>query len=193
MTATHKTPKDRVCIGAITGVRGLRGEVRIKSFTADPSDIAAYGPVSDETGERSYKISVTAHVKGKIIARLDGIDDRDAAEALKGTKLYVPKSVLPEPDDGAYYHADLIGLKAETREGDPLGTVKAVHNFGAGDVIEIAPRDKDGNKDGGKDGLMLPFTSDVVPVVDTEQGLIVVAPPDYLEAGDKNGGQKDKI
>ncbi len=184
MTATHASHKDRVCIGAITGVRGLRGEVRIKSFTADPSDIAAYGPVSDETGERSYKISVTAHVKGKIIARLDGIDDRNAAEALKGTKLYVPKSVLPEPDDGAYYHADLIGLKAETREGDPLGTVKAVHNFGAGDVIEIAPGDKD--------GLMLPFTSDVVPVVDVEQGLIVVAPPDYLEAGDKNGGQKDK-
>ncbi len=186
MTATHETPKDRVCIGAITGVRGLKGEVRIKSFTADPSDVAAYGPVSDEAGERSYKINVTAHAKGQIIARLDGIDDRDAAEALKGTKLYVPKSVLPKPDDGAYFHADLIGLRAETEDGDTLGTVKAVHNFGAGDVIEIADGDED------KDGLMLPFTSDVVPVVDMEQGLIVVQPPDYLEAGDEDGSQKGK-
>jgi 16S rRNA processing protein RimM len=187
MTATHEPSKDRVCIGAITGVRGIRGEVRIKSFTADPSDVAAYGPVSDEAGERSYTINVTAHVKGQIIARLDGIDDRDAAEALKGTKLYVPKNVLPEPGDGAFYQDDLIGLRVETEEGSRLGTVKSMHNFGAGDIIEIAP-ENDGGKYGGNDGLMLPFTTEVVPVVDVERGLIVVAPPNFLEAGGKNGG-----
>ena len=97
MMAGNKKPKaeDKVCIGAITGVRGLRGEVRIKSFTADPDGVAAYGQVTDEAGERAYRIRVTGHVKGRVIARLDGIDDRDAAESLKGTKLYVPRNILP--------------------------------------------------------------------------------------------------
>ena len=167
--------EDRVCVGAIAGVRGLKGEVRIKSFTADPDDIAAHGPVFTDGSERSFDIRVTARAKGQIIARLSGIDDRDAAEALKGTRLYVPKSVLPKPGDGDYYHADLIGLKAETEDGDALGTVKAVHNFGAGDVIEIT-----GAED--KDGLMVPFTAEVVPEVDIENGRIVVSPPTVLEA-----------
>ncbi|MCH7937799.1 MAG: 16S rRNA processing protein RimM [Proteobacteria bacterium] len=178
MAATRQkpSPEDRVCIGAISGVRGLKGEVRIKSFTADPDDIAAYGPVSTDGGERSFDIRVTAHAKGLIIARLSGIDDRDAAEALKGERLYVLKSALPEAEDGAYYHADLIGLGAETAAGEKLGIVKAVHNFGAGDVIEITG-------DGDKVGLMVPFTAEVVPVVDIENGRIVVSPPAVLEAG----------
>ncbi len=181
MMAGNKKPvaEDKVCIGAITGVRGLRGEVRIKSFTADPDGVAAYDQVTDEAGEHAYRIRVTGHVKGMVIARLDGIDDRDAAESLKGTKLYVPRSILPEPEDGAFYHADLVGLKAETADGEPLGTVKAVHNFGAGDVIEISG--------GGKDELMVPFTSAAVPDVDLESGRIVVQPPRILETGEKNG------
>ena len=184
MTGNEKpVAEDKVCIGAITGVRGLRGEVRIKSFTADPDGVAAYGPVTDEGGERAYRIRVIGHVKGRVIARLDGIDDRDAAESLKGTKLYVPRSVLPEPEDGAFYHADLVGLRAETADGAPLGTVKAVYNFGAGDVIEITG---DG---AGKDGLMVPFTNAAVPDVDLEQGVIVVSPPDYLETDDETGKQ----
>ena len=184
-------PKERICIGTIAGVRGLKGEVRIKSFTAVPDDIAAYGPVSTEDGERTYRINVTARVKGLIIARLDGIDDRDAAEALKGTRLYVPKSVLPKPGDGDYYHADLIGLKAETEDGDALGTVKAVHNFGAGDIIEIAAAPGGGPGEG-KEDLMVPFTAELVPEVDLIEGRIVVAPPDVLEApGDNNGEDQE--
>ena len=181
MMTGNKKPvaEDKVCIGAITGVRGLRGEVRIKSFTADPDGVAAYDQVTDEAGEHAYRIRVTGHVKGMVIARLDGINDRDAAESLKGTKLYVPRSILPEPEDGAFYHADLVGLKAETADGEPLGTVKAVHNFGAGDVIEISG--------GGKDELMVPFTSAAVPDVDLESGRIVVQPPRILETGEKNG------
>ncbi len=171
------SPEERVCIGAIAGVRGLKGEVRIKSFTADPDDIAAYGPVSTEDGDRTYRINVTARAKGLIIARLDGIDDRDAAEALKGTRLYVPKGVLPKPDDGDFYHADLIGLKAETGDGDTLGKVKAVHNFGAGDIIEITAGPGEGKED-----LMVPFTEALVPDVDLTEGRIVVAPPEVLEA-----------
>ncbi len=179
--------QERICIGAIAGVRGLKGEVRIKSFTADPDDIAAYGPVSTEDGKRTYRINVTAHAKGLIIARLDGIEDRDAAEALKGTRLYVPKSVLPEPGDGDFYHADLIGLRAETEDGDRLGTVKAVHNFGAGDIIEIT--DESGQ---GKEDLMVPFTAELVPEVDLSEGRIVVAPPEVLEAdGDNNAKDEE--
>lgn len=174
----HDTPPaDRlICVGVVTGARGLGGEVRIKSFTADPDDIAAYGPVSTDGGERSFDIRVTAHAKGQIIARLSGIDDRDDAEALKGERLYVPKSALPEAENGAYYHADLIGLGAETAAGEKLGIVKAVHNFGAGDVIEITGA-------GDKGGLMVPFTADAVPKVDIENGRIVVRPPAVLEAG----------
>lgn len=170
---------NRVCIGAISGVRGLKGEVRIKSFTANPDDIAAYGPVSTEDGSQSFGINVTAHAKGQIIARLDGVKDRDAAEALKGTRLYVPRDVLPEPEEGDYYQEDLIGLKAETKDGDDLGTIKAVHNFGAGDILEIA-----GNK--AKDDLMVPFTTQAVPVVDLEKGRVVVKPLPSVEAGGEN-------
>lgn len=185
------SPEERICIGAIAGVRGLKGEVRIKSFTADPDDIAAYGPVSTEDGERTYRINVTAHAKGLIIARLDGIEDRDAAEALKGTRLYVPKSVLPEPDDGDFYHADLIGLKAETKNGDTLGTVKAVHNFGAGDIIEIT--DESGGAPGeGKEDLMVPFTLGLVPEVNLSEGRIVVAPPEVLEADGNNNAEDEE-
>ena len=189
MAETQQKPlaEDRVCIGAITGVRGLRGEVRIKSFTADPEDIGSYGPVSTEDGERSFEVHVTARAKGQIIARLDGIDDRDAAEALKGTQLYVSKSELPEPGDGVYFHADLVGLSAFTPDGNSLGVVKAVHNFGAGDVIEIA-----GNGEGGKDGLMVPFTPSAVPEVDLEGGRMVVDEPIFLETSrDHNAETED--
>lgn len=176
--------QDRVCIGAIAGARGLKGEVRIKSFTANPDDVAAYGPVSTDDGATSYRINVTAHAKGLVIARLDGIADRDAAEALKGARLYVPKDVLPATGDGDYYHADLVGLRAETEDGEPLGTVKAVHNFGAGDILEIAGG---GGED--KDGLMVTFTADTVPVVDLEKGRIVVRPPPVLEAPGEDDGE----
>ena len=171
--AMATSQQDRVCIGAIAGVRGLKGEVRIKSFTADPDDVAAYGPVSTDNGDKSYRISVTAHAKGLVIARLDGIADRTAAEALKGTKLYVPKDVLPAPEDGEYYHADLVGLTAETEDGEHLGTVKAIHNFGAGDIIEI---------DAGDDDMMIPFTANTIPVVDIENDRIVVKPLPVVEA-----------
>ncbi len=188
MAATQQKtlPEDRVCVGAITGVRGLRGEVRIKSFTANPENIGAYGPVSTEDGKRSFEVHVTARAKGQIIARLDGIDDRDAAEALKGTQLYVTKSELPEASDGIYYHADLVGLSAESPDGNSLGVVKAVHNFGASDVIEIA-----GDGKGVKDGLMVPFTKDAVPEVDLEGGRIVVVPPIVLEAPRDNNGETE--
>jgi 16S rRNA processing protein RimM len=182
--------EDRVCVGAVTGVRGLKGEVRIKSFTADPDDIAAYGPVSTEDASRSFRVKVTAHAKGLLIARLDGVNDRTVAEGLKGTRLYVPRSALPKPGDGDFYHADLVGLAAETETGERLGTVKAVHNFGAGDILEIAAPE-DGPEEG-KEDLMVPFTLDTVPEVDLPGRRVVVVPPAYVEADGPDGEGEDE-
>jgi len=178
-TATGRRGRDaadRVCVGAVAGARGLKGEVRIKSFTAEPEDVAAYGPVSDKAGKRRFEIVVTGRVKGALIARIKGVDDRDAAEALKGTQLYVPRSALPEPEAGTYYHADLVGLRVETGDGADLGVVKAVHNFGAGDMLEVAGK--------GSRGAMLPFRAGVVTAVDLSAGRITVTPPPGLLAGD---------
>ena len=178
--------EDRVCVGAIAGVRGLKGEVRIKSFTADPDGVAAYGPVTTEDGERSFELKVTARAKGLLIARLDGVNDRTAAEKLKGMRLYVPRKVLPDAEDGEFYHADLVGLRAETETGETLGTVKAVHNFGAGDILEIA-----GGEDGTGDDMMVPFTDDVVPEIDVKGGRVIIIPPVYVEA-DGPGGEENR-
>ena len=176
--------EDRVCVGAIAGVRGLKGEVRIKCFTDDPDGIAAYGPVTTEDGKRSFRLKVTARVKGLAIARLDGIDDRTEAEELKGERLYVPRSALPETEDGEFYHADLVGLAAEAEDGETLGTVRAVHDFGAGGILEIA-----GEEDT-KDDMMVPFTDEVVPEVDLQGGRVVIIPPTYIEA-DGPGGEQE--
>ena len=161
--------RDTVCLGVIVGARGLRGEVRIKSFTAEPGDVAAYGPLTDAAGERSFDLRVTGRVKGLVIGRLAGIDGRDAAEALKGLELHVPRAALPAPDDGTYYHADLVGLVAETAQGEALGRVRAVYDFGAGDVLEIAG--------GARGTVMVPFTLEVVPELDVAAGRLVIDPP----------------
>ena len=167
-----------MCLGVIAGAHGLRGEVRIKCFTAEPGAVAAYGPVFDEAGERSWKVEVRGRVRGQVIARLGGVEERTAAEALKGIKLHVARDALPEPADEEYYHADLIGLTAELAVGGVLGTVRSVHDFGAGDVLEIA-------MEGGGD-VMVPFTRAIVPEVDVRGGRVVIDPPPGLlesEAG----------
>lgn len=166
--ATHN-PDRKVCIGAIAGVHGVRGLVRIKSFTDAPEDVTAYGPVTDAGGSRRFVIEAKGMVRGMVLAHIDGVDDRDAADRLRGTELYVDRDVLPVPEAEEYYHADLIGLDVETRDGAHLGTVKAVQNFGGGDILEVA-RD-----DGGVD--MLPFTHAVVPEVDIVGRRLVVEPP----------------
>jgi 16S rRNA processing protein RimM len=151
----------------------VRGEVRIKAFTENPRAIGRYGPVEDETGARKFKVTVRGETKGLVIARLDGVADRDQAEALKGLRLYVPRDKLPKPKRGEWYVADLIGLAAEDTGGAPLGRVKSVQNFGAGDVIEIERQD--GTTE------FLPFTKQVVPEVDVAGGKIVIDPPAETE------------
>jgi 16S rRNA processing protein RimM len=174
----------RILVGAIAGAHGVRGEVRIKSFTANPRAIGRYGPVEDETGARSFKLTVRGETKGLVIARLDGVADRNQAEALKGLRLYVPRAKLPRPKRGEWYVADLIGLAAEDASGTPLGRVKSVQNFGAGDVIELERTD--GTTE------FLPFTRAVVPEVDVEGGKVVINPPDEIEVREEQADEDEK-
>jgi len=163
-------PRPRICVGAIAGAHGVKGLVKIKSFTEEPDGVAAYGPLSDEAGEREFTLALTGRAKGLIIARIDGVEDRNTAEALRGTRLYVERAALPPTAEEAYYHTDLIGLEAVGMDGAPVGEVKALYNYGAGDVIEIQRRDKD--------LLLLPFTKAAVPEVDLEGGRLVVREPE---------------
>ena len=160
--------KDRVCVGVITGVRGLNGEVRIKSFTADPIGIASYGAVTTEDGKKSFLLNIKSSAKGLLIAQLDGIEDRTSAEKLKGEHLFVLRSALPKLETNEFYQTDLIGLYAETDDKERLGVVEAIHNFGASDIIEIACNDRDN-----KNNMMVPFTREIVVEVDIKGGRIV--------------------
>mgnify|MGYP001810027044 CR=1 FL=1 len=166
--------QDRICIGAIAGAFGVSGEVRLKSFCSDPSDIASYGPLSTEDGSRQFRITLTKPVTGGFGARLTGITTREQAEALRGTSLFVDRSKLPSLPDDEFYHADLIGLDAFDTGGAAIGKVVAIHNHGAGDIIEISsPRHKS--------ALLLPFTKTIVPNVDLSAGRIVVDLPEETE------------
>ena len=166
--------RNRVLVGAIAGVRGLKGEVRIKSFTADPAAIGDYGPLDDEAGTQSFTLSVTGLAKGQVIARIKGVDDRSKAEALKGTRLYVARENLPPADEGEYYVADLIGLEARTPDGTLLGRVVRVDDHGAGAMLEI-------EGPGAPGGLLVAFSAASVPDVDLERGVLVVDPPETLD------------
>lgn len=180
---------DRVCVGAVVGAHGIRGWVRVKSFTSQPADIAAYGPVEDEAGRRRFELALKGETRGLLIVRLDGVADRNAAEALAGTRLYVPRERLPATGEDEFLYADLVGLRAETPEGRVLGTVRGVFDFGAGDVLDIgvAPENRAGIASGGSDSVMLPFTRRTVPVVDVSGGRLVVDPPAWI-AGERMDG-----
>jgi 16S rRNA processing protein RimM len=166
-----------VCVGVVAGAHGIRGAVRVKSFTDRPADVAAYGPVEDDGGTRRFSIAAIGEAKGLVIARLDGVADRDAAEGLKGCRLFVPRERLPATEEDEFLAADLVGLAAEAVDGSPLGRIAQVFDFGAGTVLEI-----------GK-GLMVPFTRAAVPVVDVAGGRVVIDPPAFApEDGDGAGG-----
>ena len=168
---------ERICVAQIGGAHGLRGEVKLKSFTADPMAVKDYGPLTTEDGSASFEIDMLRAAKGHLVARFRGIDDRNAAERLANLRLFVPREHLPPPAADEYYHADLIGLCAVTADGTEIGTVAAVHDFGAGDILEVRPQA------GGT--IMVPFTATFVPSVDIAGGRIVVMP---LEDAPQNRG-----
>ncbi len=164
------TTSSQVCVGQFAGAHGVRGYVRLKPFTAVPEDATRYGTVATEDGARIFELELVGTAKGVLIVRIAGVADRDAAQALSGTRLYVDRARLPEPDAEEFYHADLIGLAVETRDGAPLGTIRAVDDFGAGDVLELALRD-------GR-SVMVPFTVAVVPTIDVKARRAVVELPE---------------
>lgn len=174
-----------LCMGLIGAARGLKGEVRVTSYTDDPTDLGSYGPLFTADGSRSFTVQVVARAKNQVIARIAGITDRDGAETLRGTALYLPREALPAAADDEFYLADLIGLAVETVGGENLGRVTAVDDFGAGPVVEI---------DGGARGaVMLPFSDAVVPTVDLASGRMIVDPPTgLLDAAPENDGQEDQ-
>lgn len=158
---------DRLLVGVITGPHGVRGAVRVKSFTAEPDGIADYGRLTDKSGTTAFDLRVTGMAKGLVIASIEGINDRNMSETLKGMELYVERAALPEIDaSDEYYFADLVGLDAVTSDGDVCGSVIAVHDFGAGSVLEL--------RLAGGDTVFLPFTGVAVPAVDLGKGAITV-------------------
>jgi len=173
----------KLCVGQFAGSHGVRGLVKLRSFTQDPADVAAYGPLVDETG-RSFRVTLQGKAKDLFLAKVDGVATREQAQALAGLRLHVERAVLPETgDEDEFYHADLIGLRAERADGSLYGTVKAIYDFGGGDVLEIRV---------GSGALeMLPFSKACVPVVDVRGGRLVVDLPAVIEAreGDGNGGE----
>lgn len=162
--------KARVLLGVVAAPHGVRGLVRIKSFTEDPMAVGAYGPLSDEAGKKEYRVEALSAARGAVLARIDGIADRTAAEALRGLRLYVAREALPEAGEREWYEADLVGLPAVGRDGRDWGKVIAFHDFGAGPVMEVS------------EGVMLPFTDEAVPEIDVEGGKVVVDPPAGLLA-----------
>ena len=159
-----------VCVGAIAGAFGVRGEARIKSFCAEPEAIAGYGPLTSEDGARSFTIRITRPVKGGFAARIEGVATREAAQALKGTRLYAPRARLPTLPDDEFYHADLIGLTVLDTGGAEIGRVRAIQDYGAGAMLEVT-------RPGGE-MVIIPFTAAAVPGVDLGAGRIVADPPE---------------
>jgi 16S rRNA processing protein RimM len=175
-----ETP-DRVCVAAIAGAYGVRGEARVKSFTADPRAFASYGPLESDDGARRFEARIVRPLSGAFSVRLSGVATREEAEALKGVRLYAPRARLPALPDDEFYHADLIGLEVRDAGGALLGRVRAVQNYGAGDFLEVL---------GGPRPLLLPFTRLAVPTVDLAARRIVADPP--AEVGEPEpGGAED--
>jgi 16S rRNA processing protein RimM len=166
---------DRVLLGEIVGVHGIKGDLIVRSYTEAPDAIGSYGALSDETGARSFAVTVIRCGPKGVVARIAGIDDRTAAEALRGTKLYVARAKLPAAADNHYYHADLIGLVAAAPDGQRIGRIVAVHNYGAGDFVEITTVEEQ--------QLLVPFTDACIPVIDLDAGLATVIAPVDIDEG----------
>ncbi len=160
----------RVLLGRIVTVHGIRGDVIIDSYTAEPGDIASYGPLRSADGSREFRLKIVRVGPKGVVAHIAGVDDRNLAETLRGTELYALRDKLPPADEGEFYYADLLGLRAENEAGEAIGKVAAVHNFGAGDLLEL-------RLDGQTATELIPFTDAYVPVVDVPGGRVVVVLP----------------
>lgn len=182
--AASVDPDELICVGAVAGAFGVRGEARIKSFCADPEAIGDYAPLYSADGRQSYGIEITRAVKGGLACRLTGVPTREAAEALKGLRLYAPRDRLPALPDDEFYHADLIGMTVLDTGGAEMGRLRAIHDHGAGDILEITGP-------GMKTPLLIPFTREAVPTVDLASRRIIVDPPLEILGEGRDGGDAD--
>ena len=162
-----------ICVGAIAGAFGVKGEVRLKSFTSIPEAIADYAPLLTEEGEKKFDVVITGEIKNGLSARMSGVISKEEADKLKGTRLFVPRERLPELLEDEYYHTDLIGLIVQNLEGSNIGRIKSVLNHGASDLLEI--EDKRENK-----SILVPVTRAIVPKVDIKNSLVIIDPPKGL-------------
>jgi len=160
-------------VGRVAGAFGVRGEVRITSYTAEPEALLGYRELKREDGSPGLTLTSGRPAKGGVVARAKEIETREQAEALRGLRLYIPRDVLPEPEEDEFYVTDLIGLSVETPAGEPLGRVKEVRDFGAGDLLEIQPPTGP--------SWYLPFTREAVPEVRLAEGKVIAVPPEELE------------
>jgi 16S rRNA processing protein RimM len=174
--------KDRILLGIVAAPHGVRGLVRIRSFSEDPMAIGSYGPLSDETAKTRYRVEALSTVKGAVLARIEGVADRTAAEALRGLRLYVERSALPATGEREWYEADLIGLSAVGRDGRDWGKVLAFHDFGGGLAMEVS------GGEASRGSVLLPFNDQAVPEVDVEGGRVLVDPPSGVLPG---GNEKE--
>ena len=165
-----------ICVARIGAAHGVRGAVKLWTFTEDPFAVKEYGPLTTKDGARQFEVTQVREAKDHLVATIKGVDTREDAERLNGIELYIAREKLPDTGDDEYYHADLIGLAAVTTSEEPLGRVAAIHNFGAGDIIEIAPPHGP--------TLLLPFTNAVVPTVDLKGGRVVIELPQEIEGDD---------
>ncbi len=167
---------DKVCVARIGAAHGVRGAVKLWTFTEDPFAVEGYGPLSTKDGTRHFEVANAREAKDHLVVTFKGITTRNEAERLNGIELYVSRDKLPATEDDEYYHTDLIGLAAVTTTDEPLGRVVAIHNFGAGDIIEIAP------PNGAT--MLLPFSNAVVPTVDIAGGRVVIELPTEIDGGE---------
>jgi 16S rRNA processing protein RimM len=169
-------PPSQICVARIGAAHGVRGAIKLWTFTEDPLAVKHYGPLFTKDGTRQFEVTHAREAKGHLVATLKGVATREDAERLNGLELYIARDKLPATDEDEYYHADLIGLAAVTPANEPLGRVIAIHNFGAGDIIEIGPAHGA--------TMLLPFTNAVVPSVDLAGGRVVIELPDEIDGDD---------
>jgi 16S rRNA processing protein RimM len=167
----------RILLGQISGVHGIKGHVLVRTYSAEPEGVSAYGPLENESGDKTYTLDIVRVTAKGVVAAIAGLTDRTSAERLRGTKLYVERAKLPTPAEGEYYHTDLVGLRAVDQAGNDIGTIIAVQNFGASDLLEI-------KRVGQTDTELVPLLNEFVPVIDLNQGIAVVVLPTLSEDRD---------
>ena len=165
--------KEKTCVGAIAGSFGINGEVRLKSFCSEPSDIGSYNPLTSVDGLESFQVNITGKLKEGLSAKISGVLNKEQAEKLKGTRLYANRDALPNLSNGEYYHADLIGMKIKNTGGDEIGRVDAVHDYGAGSILEIFIQRLNNT-------VLIPFSEKSVPMVDLEGRILIIDPPEGI-------------